>query len=257
MPKNSLARKIVHHFFGLLDRAFVLRAIRMVFGYRGAIVLMYHDIPGKEFEQQLEFLKRNFDIIPVEELVKGLEVRGSMQGKCVLTFDDGYKSFHSDVFPVIKKHSVPVTVFLIAGAIGKKFNEKNLMNWTEILELQETGLVSFGSHSLSHPHLNKLSRAQLDRELSESKKALEKKLGKKIEFFAAPYGEYSANHLNAFSKAGYRAALTVVEGDNIAGGNLLELKRITVEKLHKPTHIYFTTSGLNRFFQKPGLLKKI
>src|SRR5205814_10288760 len=49
--------------------------------------------------------------------------------------------------------------------------------------------VTIGSHSASHPSFSDLTEEQQETELRESKLALEKGLGRAVDFFAYPYGD--------------------------------------------------------------------
>jgi len=68
----------------------------------------------KEFEQQVRFLKKNYDVLRVADLDQAL----SRRGRCVmLTFDDGYRDNYELAFPVLKQLQVPATFFITSGFI--------------------------------------------------------------------------------------------------------------------------------------------
>ncbi len=92
-------------------------------------VLMYHRVvkeknpyfPGvgeKVFEQQLAFLKRYFNIVPLGEVVTALlEGKTLPQRTVCLTFDDGVRDTFTNAFPVLLRLGLPATVFLTTGAM--------------------------------------------------------------------------------------------------------------------------------------------
>lgn len=100
------------------------------------LILMYHRIiepkksgqflePGMyvnpdTFESHLQYLKSNFDILPLKDLVSGIKVDpGSPTSpRCALTFDDGWRDFYENAFPLLLKYNVPATVFLPTDYIG-------------------------------------------------------------------------------------------------------------------------------------------
>lgn len=62
------------------------------------------------------------------------------------------------------------------------------MNWDQIKEINSSNLVAFEAHSVNHVNLVGLSHDKLTFQIAESKKVLEEQLGKKVNFFAYPYG---------------------------------------------------------------------
>lgn len=59
-----------------------------------------------------------------------------------------------------------------------------------------------GTHSATHPHMSKLSKADIERELSTSTEAIESITSKKVEVFRAPYGEYNNLLINTAKEKG-------------------------------------------------------
>ena len=89
------------------------------------------------------------------------------------------------------------------------------MDWTQILEMDKTGLVEFGSHTVNHPKLTSLSNDTLRFELQESKRVLEYRLGKPVVALAYPYGGtgfFDRRIIDESGKAGYSCAFTTIQG---------------------------------------------
>ena len=78
----------------------------------------------------------------------------------------------------------------------------------EIREMAASGLIHFGSHTLSHPNLDELDEEALVRELRESKEILEELTGEAIDALAYPGGRYNEAVEKAAKKAGYRYCYT-------------------------------------------------
>jgi peptidoglycan/xylan/chitin deacetylase (PgdA/CDA1 family) len=100
-----------------------------------ATVFMYHRIlepstvdptliqPGmyvlpQTFRSHIQFLKENFHILSLSELVGFLDNKKSVNGCCAITFDDGWLDNYVHAFPVLKEFKVPATIFLATGFIG-------------------------------------------------------------------------------------------------------------------------------------------
>jgi peptidoglycan/xylan/chitin deacetylase (PgdA/CDA1 family) len=68
-------------------------------------------------------------------------------------------------------------------------NFTTVLSVENILELNRSGLVEFGSHGHRHVLLTKISKEEIDYELSHSKRILERILGERINCMAYPNGE--------------------------------------------------------------------
>ncbi len=108
---------------------------RLVFR-RKLRVLAYHKVNDMEnFERQIIFLKKKYNIISIENLDKiineGFEFANN---SLLITFDDGDLSNYNNAFPILKKHQIPATLFVITNLIG---SEKPFW-WDEIEYLLDT-----------------------------------------------------------------------------------------------------------------------
>lgn len=190
-------------------------------------ILCYHNfnptVPGsmtlapKKFEAQIKWLKENgYNIIPLKEAVAYLQgKRDSLPTKSiVITADDGWQSVYTYMYPIVKKYNVPVTLFIYPQTISQG---KHAMTWDELKDLQQTGLFDIQSHTYWHPnfkqerkHLSSENYAKfVKRQLVDSKKVLEEKLGIHIDFLAWPFGIYDNYLEQAAIKAGYMMAFSI------------------------------------------------
>ncbi len=62
---------------------------------------------------------------------------------------------------------------------------------SELKKLAASDRIEIGTHSATHPYMSKLSKNQIELELSTSKSLIEKISGRKVELFRPPYGDYS------------------------------------------------------------------
>jgi len=104
----------------------------------------------------------------------------------------------------------------------------SLMSWDNAREMASGG-IQFGSHSVTHPHLNELEARAVELEVQDSRRQIEEQLEQSITLFSYPYSSTNPSVYYALRKAGYTHACTY--RDHYVGGtghNLLALQRIIV-----------------------------
>lgn len=191
------------------------------------LVLCYHAVsdawehdlavaPGELERQLAALLRRGWRGGRVEEAVAG--------GRRVLhaTFDDAYRSVAA-ALPALERLRVPATVFAcpeladdgaplavpeLADEALAHPDELATMGWDDLRSLLQRG-VEVGSHTLTHPHLQRLGDDELHRELRESRLRLEDELGRPCRYLAYPYGEEDERVRTAARAAGYEAAFAL------------------------------------------------
>jgi peptidoglycan/xylan/chitin deacetylase (PgdA/CDA1 family) len=146
-------------------------------------------------------------------LVGATSVARALEGGIVtIMFDDGYESVHDVARPILKKFGFTSTDFIVSGFLGKsEALDHPVMTKSELDDLVRDG-DEIESHSDTHPHLTRLTSAELKQELSRSKAALEAWYGP-IDSFALPYGESNAAVLAEVKKY-YRYCRTSRAGEN-------------------------------------------
>tara|TARA_B100000401_G_C52712824_1_gene674689 strand:+ start:92 stop:988 length:897 start_codon:yes stop_codon:yes gene_type:complete len=77
----------------------------------------------KEFNHHIDFYKKYFTILSLDEAIRSIDNNENKKNILVLTFDDGFKTNYSVVFPVLVKNNINATFFIISSCI----NNKNLM----------------------------------------------------------------------------------------------------------------------------------
>jgi peptidoglycan/xylan/chitin deacetylase (PgdA/CDA1 family) len=122
----------------------------------------------------------------------------------VITFDDGYADNYTTVFPLLKKHGMKATIFLITDMIGTEGH----LTEAQIKEMQESGLVHFGSHTASHTKMDLLTEYEIREELLTSKEIIEDITGEKVTALAYPNGIYTEKAEQLAMALGYRYAYT-------------------------------------------------
>lgn len=172
--------------------------------------------PPKIFEEQLKNIKNaSYESIFHKDLSNFLLIKKELPKKPImLTFDDGYKDFYSDVFPLLKKYQVKATVYVIVDFLGRK----DFLTKEQIKEMSDSNLVEIASHTLSHVYLKTSPEEIAKSEILESKIILENILNKPVYDFAYPYGAFNEKTKEIVKKAGYLSAVSVIPG-NVQGFN--------------------------------------
>ena len=215
-------------------------------------ILMYHrvcdkrdydqlTVSTKRFEQQIEFLAENFNVVSIDHALDIIEGDNIFLNKIVLTFDDGYLDNLINALPILEKNNLPVCLFITTdfcdGKLHPRYksdisykqkNEKLHLNWEQVTTLASHPLITIGSHTVSHLLLQQLKPQRARYEIEESKKILEQRIGKSVYYFSAPNGDYGERELDMIRKSGYRAAVTVSPGVNRLGQGVFELLRTEV-----------------------------
>jgi len=209
----------------------------------GVPILLYHrlgpvvadgmTIKTSVFESHLQYLKDNgYKVIPLHQLVEWYQKKGPAPApkSVVIVADDGHKSVYSDMYPLAKKYSVPVTLFIYPSAIS---NAKYAMTWNQLRELKKTGLFEIQSHTFWHPNFKKDRKKMkpaefeksVDTQLRKSKERLEKELGGKVDLLAWPFGIFDDYLLQKASAAGYVGTFTIQAHHAGPADNIMTLPR--------------------------------
>lgn len=214
---------------------------KVVFKKFRTIVLTYHrvrddgkfsdiSVTTKILDNQLIYLKKHFDVIPLIEAVKSLQNERRLNSDQVsISFDDGYKDNFSKALPVLKRHEIPATIFLVSDYIGKSDDKLDIKE----INSMRSHHIDFGSHTVNHPILSALDADDIAYEVHGSKQDLEKLLESKISLFAYPKGKrrhYNDSVKSELRKAGYVASFTTENGALEKSDDIYELKRIGIRK---------------------------
>jgi peptidoglycan/xylan/chitin deacetylase (PgdA/CDA1 family) len=230
-------RQTAYTLLGTIDRK-VLKKQNPVF------VLSYHSVAKDDWrfsvdatvlKKQIQYLKKNFDIISLKTLEDYIAGKVAItKPSVVLTFDDGYKDILT-MKEYFKKNNITPALFILANTKNPNWKElgskRSFLTKREILSLHKAGW-EIGCHSATHANLATLSEKELQEEIVAAKKALQNNLGITIAYFAYPRGKYNNTVLQFVKKAKFRMALTMDDGIIRPNINLLTVPRVGVDRTH-------------------------
>jgi peptidoglycan/xylan/chitin deacetylase (PgdA/CDA1 family) len=118
-----------------------------------------------------------------------------------ITFDDAFANFEEFAAPRLRRHGLPVTLFVVADRVGATnawggapengIPHLPLLDWSSLARLHENG-VTVGAHTRTHCDLTRLPADAVERELRGSADAIQQRIGDRPSVFAYPYGRFDA-----------------------------------------------------------------
>ncbi len=205
---------------------------------------------------QVKYLRETgHTIVPLRQIVEALSTPGtpgrpgtSLPPKAVaITVDDGHRSIHSDLLPLVERERIPVPLFIYPSAIS---NADWALTWEQLARLRDSGLFEIHSHTYWHPdfrqekeHLTPAayqdfvhtqlvkSRQEIRRRLSTPSRPVE------ADMLAWTFGTHDAELMAAARNAGYVAAFTTDERAARGGDNLMALPRYLMFEYYGPKRL--------------------
>jgi peptidoglycan/xylan/chitin deacetylase (PgdA/CDA1 family) len=205
-------------------------------------ILIYHYTPP-DFADQLQHLQdTGYTVIDMDQALGGLRGEPLPVKPVVITFDDGFEN-QMRAFDTLKQFNMKATFYIIDGGpnsnwcigAGRKYHLPSqpaggcgdaYLTWDQVRELDRSGLITIGGHTIDHPNLASESLDDQKHEIIDGKAQLEQQLGHKIYHFAYPYGSYDANTILLVQEAGYETAVTTHEDNNQPPGAEYTLNRV-------------------------------
>ncbi len=190
---------------------------------------IYLAVTPDKFDEQMMFLKESYATPSMNELAGKMEKNEPFKENGVIVSLDGWADcIYKYAFPILRKYSIPAVIYIQTGNL----KAKGALTWDQIKEMSDSG-ITIGSHTINHPHLSKKQKNEgaedyekrVSRELESSKGEIESHIGKKVEFFAYPYGSFNDEVIRLLKKAGYRNAATVLWDKNFPDTDKFKLRR--------------------------------
>ena len=189
-----------------------------VFGYVVLSLPLLDDaelwkVSRRGFERQIEYLvSRGYRTVSLDDLHEWQMGRRELPARSVvITFDDADESVYDFAYPLLKKHGLRATVFVITGRVGESWNGIRCLDWARLREMQRSGVFDIESHTHdSHYKVGERDHSQpvfiaasenpaargvgarwddaLFDDLNASRVAIERQIGRTPRFLAWPYG---------------------------------------------------------------------
>ncbi|WP_063870882.1 polysaccharide deacetylase family protein [Paenibacillus sp. Root444D2] len=201
-------------------------------------VLMYHHVHEKDtssstitsslFQNQLQFLlSKGYHFISLEEFKQYMEGATVPSNAVLVTFDDGYQSFYTAAYPILKSLRIPAVNFVITNDLTNPLGSYiPSMSKEQISEMTHaTNFIDIGCHTNNlHHKLPSGEAALVGRLDAESDDAYTQRVYKDtqacigklagltdapLDTLAYPYGITSPAATEQVAKAGIRYAFTI------------------------------------------------
>lgn len=197
-------------------------------------------LPQHLFQQHLAHLEQRYNIISLQDYLDlRREGRTPPPYSVVLTFDDGVRNFFTVAAPLLLEHALPATNFIVIKLTkSQSYSQKDsqwtpqddetYLSWNEMQELASSRLMSFGSHTYTHPKLTEISVAETKRELEDSYNAIAERLKFESLALSYPHNKTSDTIREMAESVGYACALTADLGPNEPDHDLYSLRRTVI-----------------------------
>ena len=210
--------------------------VRNKLSQEGLPILMYHFFYDKnlekgkdnnwieisEFEKQIKYLSDNNYYFPTwEEVENYIDKKQELpERSVVITVDDGDASFFNLAVTVLNKYNIDVTSFVITSWYGYRVSEQRE---NVIYESHSDNMHQSGGNGKG-----KMLNLSYNDVLKDLKKSSDILYGADI--FCYPFGQYNNSSIKAVKEAGYKLAVTTMEGRVKKGAKKYELPRIRISR---------------------------
>jgi peptidoglycan/xylan/chitin deacetylase (PgdA/CDA1 family) len=239
---------------------------------REVSILMYHSIangrgplaiPPRTFHRQLDALaERGFRAVALRDYIALLDGGKRTDRVVVLTFDDGYADFATAVVPDLEARGWSCTVFLSTNLIGSASGwdpdgngRRQLIEWTQAMEFSRRGF-EIGAHGVTHADLTRLDFDRACREVDDSKRTIEDRLGSPVVSFAAPYGRITPE-LRAHASQSFQCAVGTRMATATAVSDRYDLPRIDMWYFRSQARWNAYLDGARTYFTVRQMLRRV
>ena len=169
---------------------------------KGLVSLIYHRFDESKYPStnvQMDIFKKQINIINKNNYTyynpmnfDNFFKNPDAEKKILITIDDAFSSFYKKAWPYLKKNKIPFILFVSTEPIGKY----GYMNWDQVKEIEKEDFAFIGNHSHSHEYLISYQFNDFKKDINQSIKIFNEKLGYNPIFFSYPFGEYNLEQKN-------------------------------------------------------------
>lgn len=204
--------------------------------------LMYHSVNAdsphffnvkpSQFIRQMEYLRsQGREFIGMDRLLEAYQGRWELAPRAIcMTFDDGYLDNLTTALPILEQYGIPAIFYIATDFIERRVHkEQPMCSLAELRKLAAHPLVTIGSHTISHPRLDRIDPERARSEIAGGKARLEEWLGTEIRHFAYPKGRYHAGTVELVKEAGFATAVTVAAGPLDPKADPFQINRVSID----------------------------
>lgn len=171
-----------------------------------------YTVETQNFKDQMKMLSDSgYNTILPDQLYAYLNEGKPLPKKPImLTFDDTVLDQFTTVNPTLKKYGYKAAYFVMTVSIGKQGKFVNYMSKEQIKQLSDEG-NTIGSHTYDHKNFKKYTGKDWEEQLDKPTKKLEEITGKKIEYFAYPFGLWNKEGFPELKKRGFKMAFALAD----------------------------------------------
>ena len=140
----------------------------------------------------------------------------------MITFDDTSEEHYTIAFPELEKYGYKGAFFIMTVSIGRP----GYMSKEQIKALSDKG-HTIASHTYDHHNVKKYEGEDYDNQMVKPKDKLESIIGKKVDYFAYPFGEWKQAAIPELQKREYKAAFQLA-GKRDTADPLYTIRRMIV-----------------------------
>ena len=201
----------------------------------GVLSIMYHrfnefkypstNISMNIFKEHIDLiLDANLTFYHPKNFVNEFDIP-KKEKKILLTIDDAFQSFYDNAWPYLKKNQIPFILFVSTEPVGNN----GYMNWSQILEIEQSEFGVIGHHSHSHDYLIDKSEEVFLNDIKTSNLIFKEKLGYVPALFSYPFGEYSG-FMRDYISQNFKIAFGQHSGIIDINKNRFELPRFPINE---------------------------
>ena len=172
---------------------------------------------------------------------------GTNEKKVAISFDCAWGTDYTDkLLAIMKTENVRCTFFTV-----QFWAEKHPEYLKKISDLGH----EIGTHSATHPYMSKLSKSQIERELTTSITAIESVTGKRVNLFRPPYGDYNNLLIETATEMGLYSIQWSVDSLDWKDLSATQIEERVLKRVKEGSIVLFHNQGLHTAEALPNIIR--